>query len=252
MSNISLEPMKLTRADGKTVDVAFYNNFDIENVEILDIKHLKFVGKKTKDITKSDIRDVVFKGEEKLYLQNNKSKIIAGLSKKHLNKIISTVFTKDTEGKYGYLKKEIVSNVDTIFYAAIPILKHPELKKLILYDCQIIHRFALPLKIGGLIFFAMITVKERTDSKDTIIDEFTIYDLYSEAQENKKSLDSPSTVSQRTFRSHYQVNNEKSSDSPSTVSLESNSMTTRSHYRMITYSINDLIEFVKHSMTKIR
>ena len=86
MNNISLQPMKLKRADGKTVEVAFYNNcvprdessslsslrhlnnnFDIENVEILDIKHLKFVGKKTKDITKSDIRDVVFKGEEKLY-----------------------------------------------------------------------------------------------------------------------------------------------------------------------------------------
>ena len=58
----------------------------------------------------------------------------------NLNKIISTVFTKDTEGKYGYLKKEIVSNVDTIFYAAIPILKHPEIKKQALYHNQIIHR----------------------------------------------------------------------------------------------------------------
>ena len=126
MSNIQTEPSALKRKDGKIVTASFYNNFDIENVEILDIKHLKYEGKKTKYITKSDIRDVVFKGEEKLYLQNNKSKIVAGLSKKHLNKIISTVFTKDTKGKYGYLKKEIVSNVDTIFYAAIPILKHPK------------------------------------------------------------------------------------------------------------------------------
>ena len=225
MSSISLEPMKLTRADGKSVDVAFYNNFDIENVGILDIKHLKFVGKKTKDITKSDIRDVVFKGEEKLYLQNNKSKIVAGLSKKHLNKIISTVFTKDTEGKYGYLKKEIVSNVDTIFYAAIPILKHPEIKKQALYHNQIIHRLAIPLKIGGLTFLVMITVKERIDYKEMSIDEFSIYDLYSEAQENEKPLGSPSTVSKRTFRSQYQ---------------------------MVNYSINDLIEFVKCSMTKIQ
>lgn len=225
MSNISLEPMKLTRADGKSVDVAFYNNFDIENVDILDIKHLKFEGKKTKDITKSDIRDVVFKGEEKLYLQNKKSKIVAGLSKKHLNKIISTVFTKDTEGKYGYLKKEIVSNVDTIFYAAIPILKHPEIKKQALYHNQIIHRMAIPLKIGGLTFLVMITVKERIDYKEMSIDEFSIYDLYSEAQENEKPFGSPSTVSKRTFRSHYQ---------------------------MVTYSINDLIDFVKCSMTKIQ
>jgi hypothetical protein len=225
MSNISLEPMKLTRADGKSVDVAFYNNFDIETVEILDIKHLKFVGKKTKDITKSDIRDVVFKGEEKLYLQNKKSKIVAGLSKKHLNKIISTVFTKDTEGKYGYLKKEIVSNVDTIFYAAIPILKHPEIKKQALYHNQIIHRLAIPLKIGGLTFLVMITVKERIDYKEMSIDEFSIYDLYSEAQENEKPFGSPSTVSKRTFRSQYQ---------------------------MVNYSINDLINFVKMSMTKIQ
>ena len=143
----------------------------------------------------------------------------------NLNKIISTFFTKDTEGKYGYLKKEIVSNVDTIFYAAIPILKHPEIKKQALYHNQIIHRLAIPLKIGGLTFLVMITVKERIDYKEMSIDEFSIYDLYSEAQENEKPFGSPSTVSKRTFRSHYQ---------------------------MVTYSINDLIDFVKCSMTKIQ
>ncbi len=87
MDRVSLEPMKLKRTDGKSVDVVFYDNFDIENIEILDIKQLKFEGKKTKDITKSDIRDVVFKGEGKLYLQNKKSKIVAGLSNKNLGKI---------------------------------------------------------------------------------------------------------------------------------------------------------------------
>ena len=184
MNNVNLEQIKLKRADGKVVDAIYYNNFDIDEVEILDIKNLKFEGMKTKDIKKTQIHNAVLKGEEKVYLQNNKSKMVAGLSKKHLNKIISTVFTKDKKGKYSYLKKEIISNVDIIFYAAIPILKHPELKKSILYDLQTIHRFAIPLKIGGFIFLVMITVKERADFKNIIIDEFTIYDMYSEIQEN--------------------------------------------------------------------
>lgn len=225
MSNI-LKPLKLTRKDGKVVDVIFYNNAGIDVVEILDIKKLKFEGMKTKDIKKSLIHNEVLRGEDKIYLQNKRSQMVAGLSKKHLNKIISTVFTKDNEGKFSYLKKEIITNINFIFYSAIPILKHSELKKLMLYDYQIIHRFALPIKIGGLIFLVMITVKERTDSHDTILDEFSIYDLYSEAQENKKSLDSPSTVS-----------------------VGNNPMTTRSHYQVITYSINDLTTFVNRSIT---
>ncbi len=102
--------------------------------------------------------------------------------------MISTVFTRDIESRHAYLKKEIISNVDTIFYVAIPILKHPELKKPLLFDTQTIHRLALPLKIGGLIFLVMITVKERTDFKDILIDEFTIYDLYSQVDKNKKLL----------------------------------------------------------------
>ena len=191
------QSLKLTRRDGKVIDVIYHDNFNIEEVEILDIKKLKFEGMKTKDIKKNHIQDVIFNGKEKVYLQNKISKIVAGLSKKHLNKIISTVFTKDTEGKYGYLKKEIISNVDTIFFAAVPILMHPELKKVTIYNCQIIHRLALPLKIGGLLFLVMITVKERTDYNNIQLDEFAIYDLYSEAVENEKSFDSPSTVSAR-------------------------------------------------------
>ena len=186
---------------------------------------VKFEGKKTKYITKSDIRNAVFKNEDKIFLQNKKSKIVAGLSKKHLNKIISTVFTKDTEGKYSYLKKEIISNLDIIFDAAIPILSHP---KPLLYNTQIIHRFAIPIKIGGLVFFAMITVKERTDFQEIQIDEFSIYDLYSEPQENEKSPGSPSTAS------------------------VGKPMTFRSHYQAINYSINDLMSFVNASITKIQ
>ena len=116
------------------------------------------------------------------------------------------------------MKKEIISNVDTIFYAAIPILKHPELKTQALYHNQIIHRLAVPLKIGGLTFLVMITVKERTDYKEMAIDEFTVYDLYSENTNIKKPLGSSSTVSERTFRSQYQMD---------------------------TISMNDLITFVK-------
>ncbi len=218
--------LKLTRRDGKVLDVIYYDNFDIDEVKILDIKKLKFEGMKTKDIKKNHIQDAIFNGKEKVYLQNKISKIVAGLSKKHLNKIISTVFTKDTEGKYGYLKKEIISNVDTIFFAAVPILKHPELKTQALYHNQVIHRLALPLKIGGLAFLVMITVKERIDNEEMKIDKFSIYDLYSKAVENEKSFDSPSTVS-----ASYPV-------------------TSRSHYRMITYSIDDLIDFVNLCVKK--
>ena len=227
MTEIINEVLKLKRADGKNVDAVFYDNSDIENVDILDIKTLKFEGKKTKDITKSDIRNVVFKGEDKLYLQNKKSKITALLPKKHLTKIISTIFTRDTESRYTYLKKEIISNVNTIFYASIPILKHPELKSEILYNYQMIHRFALPLKIGGKIFLIMITVKERLDHNEISIDKFTIYDLFSQAQENKKPFGSSSTAS-----------------------AETSPVTTRSQYQTANYSLTDLVEFVKCSMTK--
>ena len=142
-----------------------------------------------------------------------------------MNKIISTVFTRDIESRHAYLKKEIISNVDTIFYLAIPILKHSELKKKALFNNQIIHRLAIPLKIGGLIFLAMITVKERLDYKELSIDEFTVYDLYSENIANKKPSGSSSTVSERTFRSQYQMD---------------------------TFSINYLENFVKCSMSKVR
>lgn len=222
MGNI-LEPLKLSRRDGKIVDVIFYNNAGIDEVEILDIKKLKFEGMKTKDIKKANIHNEVLKGEEKILLQNKHSKMVAGLSKRHLNKIISTVFIRDVESRHTYLKKELISNVDLIFYTALPILKHPELKTQALYHNQIIHRFALPLKIGGLIFLAMITVKERIDYEEMSIDEFTIYDLYSEVIKNEKSLDSSSKVSNRTFLSQYQV---------------------------ITYSVTDLTEFVNLCVKK--
>lgn len=145
MSGIVYEPLKLMRKDGKMVDAVYYNNADIENVEILNIKELKFEGKAVKDIKKADIYSAVLKNEDKIYVQNNKTKMVAGLSKKHLNKIISTIFTRDIESRYAYIKKELISNVDTIFYKSIPILRHNELKRPLLFDTQIIHRFAVPI-----------------------------------------------------------------------------------------------------------
>ena len=67
----------------------------------------------------------------------------------------------------------------------------------------------------------MITVKERTDFDDIQLDEFTIYDLYTEAMLNKKSPDSSSTAS-----------------------VGNNPMTFCSHYRMAICSITDLVGFV--------
>ena len=143
MSNIVLKPFELYRKDGKIVNVGLYKFTGINDVAILDIKHLKFDGIAAKDIKKSDIHNAVLKDKSKLYFQNKYSKMVAGLSKKHLNKIISTVFTKDTQGKFSYLKKEIVANVDLIFYSAFcfktlsftkllqPQLAHAELDKVL-------------------------------------------------------------------------------------------------------------------------
>ena len=47
--------IKVPDKDGKMVDAVYYNNADIENVEILNIKELKFEGKAVKDIKKADI-----------------------------------------------------------------------------------------------------------------------------------------------------------------------------------------------------
>ena len=72
----------------------------------------------------------------------------------------------------------------------------------------------------------MITVKERTDFDETQIDEFTIYDLYSEALQNEKSPDSSSKAS------------------------AGNPVTFLSQYQVITYSVTDLTEFVNLCVKK--
>ena len=119
--NNTLKPLKLTRKDGKIVVAVFYDNSDITDVEILDIKKLKFEGIKTKDISKANIREIVFKGEEKLYLQNKKSKIVAVLPRKHLTKIISTIFVRDAESRHTYLKKEIISRQVVLYSGFTPL-----------------------------------------------------------------------------------------------------------------------------------
>ena len=68
MKDLILEPIELIRNDGKVVSATYYNNSDVSNIEILDIKNLKFEGIKTKYINKSQIHDAVLKGENKIYL----------------------------------------------------------------------------------------------------------------------------------------------------------------------------------------
>ena len=61
---------------------------------------LKFEGKAVNDIKKADIHNAFLKNEDKIYVQNNKTKMVACLLKKSLNKIISTIFTLDIESRY--------------------------------------------------------------------------------------------------------------------------------------------------------
>ena len=220
----TLKTFKLVRNDGKIIEPVFYENNLDEVVEILNIKNLNFEGLKAKDIKKKNIQEVVLKNQDKIYIKNKKSNITASLSKKHLNKIISTIFIRDVENRHTFLKKELIANIDKIFYLAIPILKHAELKRPLLYNTQIIYRFALPLKIGNIDFLIMITIKERIDYQEISIDEFTIYDFYAESK--------------------------KSPDSSSTASARNNPVTFRSQYQVTNYIIYDLIEFVKVSIKK--
>lgn len=81
MSNIALKPFELCRKDGKAVKVELYNFTGINDVAILDIKHLKFEGIAAKDIKKSDIHNAVLKDKNKLYFQNKYSKWLQGYLK---------------------------------------------------------------------------------------------------------------------------------------------------------------------------
>ncbi len=51
-----------------------------------------------------------------------------------------------------------------------------------LSDTQIIHIFAVHIKIGGLFLLAMITVKERLDYKEVMIDE--LYSKHNDIENN--------------------------------------------------------------------
>lgn len=46
----------------------FYNNSNIQNIEIVDIKKLKFESMKTKDIKKLQIHKEILKGEDKIFI----------------------------------------------------------------------------------------------------------------------------------------------------------------------------------------
>lgn len=196
----------LYRKDGKRVNIEYYNYSNDKKITPLNIKKLNFKNKNlAKDIKKADIKKTVFKDLDKINIKNSKSGITASLSYNNLKKIISTLFGEKKENTTTRLEKEIISNIETIFEKAIPILKHKELKNEHLYDTQIIHRFALPISIGNNTFLTMLTVKERTDFNSANIDEFQIYDL-----KNKKTLDRYSMsedLKNKSGQSHNQVSN---------------------------------------------
>lgn len=68
----------------------------------------------------------------------------------------------------------------------------------------------------------MITVKERTDYKELLIDKFSIYNMKSQ---NKKTFDSPSLPSKNTTQSQYQKS---------------------------IYSMNDILDFVNSNLDKYK
>lgn len=210
---------QLQRKDGGIVDVEYYNNSDIKNVKPLNIRKLKFANvQNAKEIKKSDIKNNILNDKNTINIKNKKTNINAVLTKSSIDKMFSDLFK--TKG-YEHLRKEIIVNVETIFENAIPVLKHNELKNENLYDKQIIHRFALPVQIGGNNFLTMITVKERTDNKERQIDEFTIYNLISQ---NKRELDSSSQGA--------------------------NAAT--SHNQTLKYSMTDIIDFVNSNLNKYK
>lgn len=176
---------QLQRKDGKIIDVEYYDNSDIQDVAPLNIRKLKFENiKDVKDIKHRNIKDLIFNNKNKISIKNNRSEINAALSSRNVDEMLNSIFKERNSDKNLYrLKKEIIANIETIFENAIPVLKHAELKNENLFDKQVIHRFALPIKIGNNNFLTMITVKERTDFKEAKIDEFSIYDLNSQKDE---------------------------------------------------------------------
>jgi hypothetical protein len=70
----TLKSFKLQRNDGKIVEPVFYEKNIDEVVEILNIKNLKFEGKDASNISKSDIRNVVFKAQDKYFLDKTYNK----------------------------------------------------------------------------------------------------------------------------------------------------------------------------------
>ena len=61
MKEIILKPFDLIRKDGKIINAEIYNIANINDIETLAIKNLKFEGIPAKDIKKSDIHNAVLK-----------------------------------------------------------------------------------------------------------------------------------------------------------------------------------------------
>ena len=205
----------LYRKDNKIVSVTYFDNANNEYVECFVIERLNFENyKNTKDIKKDNIIAEIYKNERMLLLHNKYIKVDANLSKNNIRKMISTIFDK-TENNVDYrIQKELISNIASIFYNAIPICTHPELKNEKLFDKQVIYRFALPVKILLEDYFIMITAKGKEENIN--ITNISIYDF-----KTKKALD----------RKPY-------------------TPTRCTHSQEHTYMLNDLTEFVNSNLEK--
>ena len=206
----------LYRKDNKIVDITYFDIVEEKYVKCFAIKNLNFQNfKNTKEITKENIILQIYKNETKLLLRNKIMGINANLSKNNIRKMISTIFDKSEYNNVDFrVKKELVSNIIDIFYNAIPICKHPELKNEKLFDKQMIYRFALPVNILSNIYFIMITAKGKEENLS--ISNMSIYDF-----KTKKVLDRKPYTSERC-----------------------------THSQEPDYIINDLIEFVNSNLKK--
>jgi len=179
------------RKDNKIVDITYFDNIKDKYVECFVIKRLNFENyKNTKDITKFDIISQIYKKETKLLLYNKFVSVNAELSKNNIRKMISTIFEKTGNNVDYRVQKELISNIKEIFYNAVPICKHPELKNEKLFKEQTIYRFALPVKILSEDYYIMITAKGK--ETDINITNISIYDF-----RTKKALDRKPYTSER-------------------------------------------------------
>ena len=207
---------KLQRSDKQTVDIKYFDEISITDVETFVIDKLNFEEiHDTKNITKDIIISKIYSNQQSLSIQNKYLDIKADLSKNNIRKMISTIFDSNDKDNMSYrIKKELISNIVPIFFNSVPICTHSELKHKHLFDKQIIYRFASVVQVYNTDYFTMITAKGNNNEVN--ITNISIYDFRS-----KKALDRIPYTPERC-----------------------------THSQEHTYMINDLTEFVNSNLKK--